>query len=119
MNLIGVQTSGHHSNLKQNLITLLQWNASEAANFYIITVSPSVVGPAAGSSIITSNTTVEFSVLYSQEYNISVVASNCVGNSTPAEIMILIVPCKKLIIFIILYAVMYTKLMHASHGIAT
>ena len=65
-------------------------------------------------------TTVEFPVLYSQEYNISVVASNCAGNSTPAEIMILIVPCKKLIIFIILYyAVMYTKLMHASHGIAT
>ena len=104
MNLIGVQTSGHHSNLKQNLITLLQWNASEAANFYIVTVSPSVVGSAAGSSIITSNTTIEFPVLYNQEYNISVVASNCAGNSTPAEIMILIVPCKKLIFLLCSYA---------------
>lgn len=89
MNLkqISVNTSGH-----SELFMLLQWNASEAADHYIITVSPTVTGP--GSSFITPSTTVEIPVLYNQEYNISVVASNCAGNSTPAEITTFIVPCK-------------------------
>ena len=73
---------------------MLQWNASEAADHYIIIVSGPLVIES-GSSYITSNTTVLVPVQYNnQQYNISVVASNCAGNSTPAEIMILTVTCK-------------------------
>ena len=79
---------------------ILQWNASEAANLYIITVSPPsglVAGPSGSSfEIVTHNVTVEIPVLYNHHgYNISVVASNCAGNSTPAEITMLpMVSCK-------------------------
>ena len=36
----------------------------------------------------TANTSIPLALNYDQDYNISVVASNCVGNSTPAEIHI-------------------------------
>ena len=85
-----VQTLGHHDSEQ---IILLQWNASEAADHYIITVSPTVAG-SRSNNMITSSTTIEIPVLHNQEYNVSVVASNCAGNSTPAEVTILIVPRK-------------------------
>ena len=90
MNLkkISVNTSGH----SEQLFMLLQWNTSEAADHYTVTVAPTVTGRS--SSFIAPSTTVEIPVLYNQGYNISVVASNCAGNSTPAEITIFIMPCK-------------------------
>lgn len=36
----------------------------------------------------TADTSIPLALNYDQDYNISVVASNCVGNSTPAEIHI-------------------------------
>ena len=73
---------------------ILQWNASEAADYYIITISPTVNGPGSSFKFITPNTTAEIPVLYNQEYNISVVASNCAGNSTASGLMLSIRPCK-------------------------
>ena len=95
MNLkkISVETLYRHHGQQ---ILLLQWNASEATDNYIITSSPSVAG--SRSNIITPNTTIEIPVLHNQEYNISVIASNCAGNSTPAEITVFIVPCKCILV---------------------
>ena len=45
---------------------------------YIIVITPPVES---GSNFTTSNTSIIVSVLYSQEYNISIVASNCAGSS--------------------------------------
>ena len=65
-------------------ITLL-WNSSSVVDEYIIFVAPPVES---GSIFKTPNTTIQLTMLYIQEYNISVVANNCAGNSTPAEIKI-------------------------------
>ena len=88
MNLKQISIQGIHSSQQ----TILHWNASEVADHYIVTVSPSVTR--LNSSFITPNTTIEIPVLYNQEYNITVVASNCAGNSTPAEITRFIVTRK-------------------------
>ena len=62
----------------------LQWNSSNVVDYYIITVSPPVES---GSTFTTPNTSIQLPVLYNQEYNVSVVANNCAGNSEPAEII--------------------------------
>ena len=41
-----------------------------------------------GSTFITTKTSIRFLFKCYQEYNVSVVASNCIGNSTPAETII-------------------------------
>ena len=71
-------------NLIQDLMQV-QWNPVDMADHYIISVSPPVES---GSIFITSNTTIQFPFQYNQEYNVSVMASNCAGNSTPVEINI-------------------------------
>ena len=49
---------------------------------YFIAVTPSVEsGP---TSFTTENSTFQLSVVFNQEYTVSVVANNCAGNSTPA-----------------------------------
>ena len=48
---------------------------------YIIVITPPVES---GSNFITSNTSIILSALYNQEYNISIVASNCAGSSARA-----------------------------------
>ena len=67
---------------------VLLWNSltSDLVDYYIITVSPLTDSE---STFTTPNTSIQLPVLYNQEYNVSVVASNCAGNSTPAEITIL------------------------------
>ena len=65
--------------------TVLHWNISAHPKEYFVAVTPPVES---GSNFITSNTTIQLPVLYNQEYNISVVASNCAGNSTPASITV-------------------------------
>ena len=59
----------------------VHWEASEYADNYFIFVFP----PLADSESIftTTNTTFQLSMSYSEEYNISVFASNCARNSTP------------------------------------
>ena len=64
--------------------TVLQWNSSDEVDYYIITISPLVVE--LGSSFTTPDTSIQLPVIYNQKYNVSVVANNCAGNSTPAEI---------------------------------
>ena len=75
---------------------VVQWDGQQfntaAPNLdqnYTITISP----PTADSETIfhTMNTSIQLALLYDQDYNISVVASNCIGNSTPAEIHIRII----------------------------
>ena len=72
------------------ILIRIQWNQGEEADHYIINVSPSV---AAESVFITTNTAIQLLLLYNKEYNVSVVASNCAGNSTPADIKINIGTC--------------------------
>ena len=64
----------------------LQWNssASDVLNIkYIISITPLLNM----SSIFTTlNDSIYLPLLAEQEYNVSVVASNCAGNSTPIEI---------------------------------
>ena len=65
----------------------VQWNGSNIlGTVNTINISPPV-GPdlELESTFITTDTTIQLSVLYNQEYNISVVAGNCAGSSTPAE----------------------------------
>ena len=53
--------------------------------------SPTVDPPStadSGDIFHTTNTSVQLALLYDQDYNISVVARNCIGSSAPAEIHI-------------------------------
>ena len=77
-------------NLTQDVdLMKVQWNPVDMADKYIISVSPLVADNAEfGSIFITPNTTIQLPLQYNQDYNISVMASNCAGNSTPVEISI-------------------------------
>ena len=67
----------------------VQWNPVTVADHYIISVSPLIINNnESESTLMTSNTTVNLPLQYNQVYNISVMASNCAGNSTPAEISV-------------------------------
>jgi hypothetical protein len=64
----------------------IQWTAAALADHYIIGLQ--INGNESESTFITSNTTVHLPLQYNQDYNVSVMASNCAGNSTPAKISI-------------------------------
>ena len=65
--------------MNQNLDTALNQN-------YIITISLDPPSTADSGDILhTTNTSVQLALLYDQDYNISVVARNCIGSSAPAE----------------------------------
>ena len=66
-------------------VVMLQWNIVESSDRYIITITPSVQ---TNSTFTTGNTSIQLHFLYNQEYSISVIASNCAGNSTPTHITI-------------------------------
>ena len=74
---------------KNGTVVTLEWlpAASDATLVsdltYTVVAFPSVVSLT--SMLTTSNTSIQLFILYNQEYNITVVASNCVGNSTPAK----------------------------------
>jgi hypothetical protein len=61
----------------------LHWTIDTFACIYYIAISPSTESL---SIISTSNKTIEIPILFNQEYVVSVLASNCAGNSTPATI---------------------------------
>ena len=67
-------------------LTKVQWNPTALAENYIINLSPLINDSESVFTFITSNTTIHLPLQYNQDYNVSVVASNCAGNSTPAEI---------------------------------
>jgi hypothetical protein len=73
----------------------LEWNIesdlmhlghNDQISNYTVTVYPGTAN--SGSIFHTANTSIPLALNYDRDYNISVVASNCVGNSTPAEIHI-------------------------------
>ena len=63
----------------------IHWGSIDSADYYRIDVSPTVESL---STSISTNTSILLPLLISREYNITVVASNCAGNSTPAMISI-------------------------------
>jgi hypothetical protein len=69
----------------QNLMKV-QWNAAALADHYIISLSPLINDNESESTFITSNTTIHLPLQHNQDYNVSVMAGNCAGNSTPAKI---------------------------------
>ena len=71
-------------NLTRDLKTI-QWTPVDAADHYIISVSPALDNESK-SIVITFNTSIQLPLQYNKGYNVSVMASNCAGNSTPAEI---------------------------------
>ena len=73
------------TNLRISEAVLLQWNPSEVADQYFVIVSPTIVPT---SVFTTTNTSIQLPLLFNLAYNISVMASNCAGNSTPAQIII-------------------------------
>ena len=67
----------------------VQWNPVDMADQYIISISLLVADYAEFvSTFITPNTTIQLPLQHNQDYNISFMASNCAGNSTPVEISI-------------------------------
>ena len=76
-------------NAAGSLNVTLQWDDEFVPMYlgnYTIIVYPEAVN--SQSIFYTSNTSIPLALHYDRDYNISVVASNCVGNSTPAEIHI-------------------------------
>ena len=65
---------------------VLQWDSSDAIDNFTISIHPPV---GSQSVYTTSNTSIHLPLLYNQEYSVSVVASNCAGNSTPTELIIM------------------------------
>ena len=59
----------------------IYWEASRYADSYFIFVYPPLLN--SESTFTTTNTTFQLSMSYNEDYNISVFASNCAGNSTP------------------------------------
>ena len=84
MNLSDELISTYVTNTSGRLSKII-WNQVENADQYIIDIYPSVQSE---STIITTNTSIILHLLYNEDYTISVVASNCAGNSTPEVIHI-------------------------------
>ena len=63
----------------------IKWSQVDKADDYLVSVV-SLVDCKSESIFITPNTTIQLPLKYNQDYNVSVMASNCAGNSTPAEI---------------------------------
>ena len=66
----------------------VQWNPVSVADHYIISIFPLTNSNVSEFTFITSNTTIQLPLQYNQDYNVSVMASNCAGNSTSAEISV-------------------------------
>ena len=66
----------------------VHWEASDYADSYFVFVFSPLNN--SDSIFTTTNTTFQLSMLYNEEYNISVLASNCAGNSTPVIIPVFI-----------------------------
>jgi hypothetical protein len=80
-----------NNNTTGSLNITLEWNIESdpmhlGHNNHTVNVYPGTAN--SGSIFHTANTSIPLSLNYDQDYNISVVASNCVGNSTPADIHI-------------------------------
>ena len=56
-------------------------NDNDRVDYYIISITTNTIE----TSFTTFNTSIQLPLQYNQEYNISVIANNCAGNSTPAE----------------------------------
>ena len=54
----------------------------------IVSNSPQASNSRSGHIFYTSNTSIPLALHYDQDYNISVMATNCAGNSMPAEVHI-------------------------------
>jgi hypothetical protein len=66
----------------------IQWTAAALADHYIIRLSPPVDDNESESTFVTSNTTIHLPLQHNQDYNVSVIASDCAGNSTLAEVSV-------------------------------
>ena len=72
-------------NINDSPQLLLKWNVTGHFEEGFVSVTPPVT---AGSIFNTTNTTLQVPILYNQEYNISVMAHNCAGNSTIVTISV-------------------------------
>ena len=79
-------------NLTRDLMKI-QWTPVDAADHYIISVSPALDNESKCISITLTNTSIQLPLKYNHDYNVSVTASNCAGNSTPVEISVRVGKC--------------------------
>ena len=74
-----VHTNFTHN--QDNVTILWSPNDNDSVDYYIVSVTANTTE----TSFTTSNTSVQLPLQYNQEYNITVIANNCAGNSTPTE----------------------------------
>ena len=67
---------------------ILYWSVDTFANNYFIIISSTIIASGSEIIIVTPNTTLQLPFIHNEEYAISVVANNCAGNSTPANITV-------------------------------
>ena len=70
-----------------SFISVLMWIPSghKMVDDYIVLVSSTGPIMSGTATFTTNDTAVQISLFYNEEYNISVMANNCAGNSTAAE----------------------------------
>ena len=84
--IIVTETSEHNEEKNGSFTLVLMWisNDIKMVDNYIVLVSST--GPGLVMTTFTTNdTAVYIPLFYNEEYNISVMANNCAGNSTAAD----------------------------------
>ena len=92
INTVWDQTASHTNNASVTSSTTfisLEWNSNTylASNF-IVEITLDFLGEVL--YYTTTNTTIQLPVVYNQEYDIKVLANNCIGNSSSANLSLLI-----------------------------
>ena len=90
INIVWHQIESHTNNASvTSTFISLEWNSNTylASNF-IIEITLDFLGEVL--YYTTTNTTIQLPVVYNQEYDIKVLANNCIGNSSSANLSLLI-----------------------------
>ena len=82
---IGVNTTVDESNFSPSMASIiLTWSASSGTDNYTIMVSPPL--PSGQTPLSTTTTMLQLTVLYNEDYTLSIAAHNCGGTSNTTVI---------------------------------
>ena len=69
--------------MENNILISVEWypnfNTTPISRNFLVSINPSVE---TGSNFNTIDTSIQLTVLYNQDYNITITANNCVGNQS-------------------------------------